>query len=63
MSIIYAHVNKVQMASPAHPCSETVGKKGAGPGPQEAPVQEQADHDGYLPSVVVITEGKRHDVR
>ena len=21
------------------------------------------DHDGYLPSVVVITEGKRHDVR
>jgi hypothetical protein len=21
------------------------------------------DHDGYLPSLVVITEGKRHDVR
>ena len=21
------------------------------------------DHDGYLPSVVVVTEGKRHDVR
>ena len=21
------------------------------------------DHDGYLPSVVVITEGKRHDAR
>ena len=21
------------------------------------------DHDGYLPSVVVITDGKRHDVR
>jgi hypothetical protein len=21
------------------------------------------DHDGYLPSVVIVTEGKRHDVR
>jgi hypothetical protein len=21
------------------------------------------DHDGYLPSVVIVTEGRRHDVR